>query len=418
MIYGYLPRYYKRLGATITSWGVILFGLAVTQGTTALVLIIVARRVLPTEYGQYLSSYGLASLLIVLPNAGLDAFLLARGSATASGMPLLWRSSFRLRLRLLLIWIVCIVLAGGLLPDDTFPPAIMYPVTLGLACDSLTLLSYSALRGLDRHKQVTLLQVISALAVLGTTLMLPFGPGQIARFSIGRAVVSAVFAVPITALVGKLLHSPERPIPSLDLVRTARPFMLADLATSIYLKADLTIVSLFLGSSGASIYGPALNIVNVSFLVSNALYFFIMPILSRTYTTSLRSFARIGAAQLAAQALVGIAMLGLMFWSAPVVIDLIFGSAYQLSAVVLRLLSPILLLKSLNFGLAALLTTANLQSWRTTVQILCAAFNAVANLIVVVPLGIVGVAVVYVLSEIFLLAGYSLVVRKWWIKGV
>jgi O-antigen/teichoic acid export membrane protein len=86
--------------------------------------------------------------------------------------------------------------------------------------------------------------------------------------------------------------------------------------------------------------------------------------------------------------------------------------------VVLRLLSPILVLKSLNFGLAALLTAADFQSWRTTAQMVCAIFNVAANLVMIIHLGIVGVALVYMLSEALLLLGYAWVARRRWSESV
>jgi O-antigen/teichoic acid export membrane protein len=74
-----------------------------------------------------------------------------------------------------------------------------------------------------------------------------------------------------------------------------------------------------------------------------------------------------------------------------------------------RLLSPLLLVKSINFGLGALLTTAGLQARRTAVQMLVATFNVCANLVAVRTWGIIGVALIYVISETLLCTGYALI---------
>ncbi|MFZ5917801.1 MAG: lipopolysaccharide biosynthesis protein [Chloroflexota bacterium] len=391
---------------TLSNWAVVLLGLVVNQGVNALVLIVIARQVSPVEYGQYLACYGLASLMIVLPNAGLDAFLLARGSADPANMPRWWQSSVRLRLRLLLLWLGLMILLSFCLAPDTYPLAVLLPVTVGLACDSLTLLSYSALRGLGRHGPVTAAQVLAALLLLGVTLAWPFGSGQIVRFCIFRALLSAIFVAPVGLLVRQFLRQPVGVTPVRCLFQQARPFALADVATAVYMKADLTIVSLFLGSVGASVYGPALSIVNMSFLVPNALYFFMLPFLARSFAADRRRFARVGAAQLGIQALSGMALAAILFWLAPMTIRQVFGSDYASSVLVLKLLSPILVLKSCSFGLAAILTAADLQPWRTAVQVVCALFNTTANLVVIGTLGILGVAMVYLFSEALLLAGY------------
>lgn len=400
--------------AVLANWAIVLFGLIASQGIAALVLIIVARRVMPVEYGQYLSCYALASLLIVLPNYGLETWLLAESSVTLPKLVAGWKSAIRLRLRLLLAWLAGMAMLGMLLPADAFPSNILIPTTLGLACDSLVLVSYSVLRSLSWHRRVTSLQLIASLALLGVTLALPPEHGRIMLFSVSRAAVSAVLAVVVVTMTHNSLRVPATFAPADDLLRTARPFMLSDLFASVYLKADLTIVSLFLGSSGASIYGPALTLINVSFLVPNALYLAVMPIIARIYRKT-GVFGRMGVVQLILQMLTGATIAGAMFGLSQVMINLVFGSAYEPSVLVLRFLSPIPFFKSLNFGLALLLTVGQHQNWRTSAQMLCAIFNVAGNLLIVIPFGVVGVSIVYTLSEGLLLGGYSLGVYRWWL---
>ncbi|MGB9880927.1 MAG: polysaccharide biosynthesis C-terminal domain-containing protein, partial [Anaerolineae bacterium] len=165
-----------------------------------------------------------------------------------------------------------------------------------------------------------------------------------------------------------------------------------------------------------SIYGPALNIVNMLFLVPNALYITVLPALAKAFASNQDGFFRIGKTQLCLQLLNGFMMtIGLCLLS-PLLIRLCLGSAYLPSVAILRLLSPLVFLKSINFGLAAILTSANLQLWRTTAQLVSALFNVVANLIVIIPFGITGVAWVYLLSESLLLFGYIYPVYNWFFR--
>ncbi|MBK9052239.1 MAG: polysaccharide biosynthesis C-terminal domain-containing protein [Chloroflexi bacterium] len=64
------------------------------------------------------------------------------------------------------------------------------------------------------------------------------------------------------------------------------------------------------------------------------------------------------------------------------------------------------LLHRLNFALGAVLTSGGRQSPRTKVQIAAAIFNVCANLLIIQPYGIIGVAIVYVLTELILTVGY------------
>lgn len=404
--------FWDKWKTVLTNLGITLLGLSASQGVVALVLIIVARRVTPNEYAQYLSSYALASLLIILPNYGLEMWLLAEGSATSSKLASLWRGGMRARLYLLAIWLLGMLVLTAFLPAAVFPINILLPTSLGLACDSLSLVSYSALRSQGWHKRVTAFQLLGALALLTTTLALPPGSDYIILFCIGRATVSAGVAFLVIGLVGNWLRPSSTIVPIVDVLRTARAFLLSDLAVAIYLRADLIIVSLFLGPSGASVYGPALSLINMLFLIPNAFYLVMIPIVARVYAET-GTFGRIGMMQLVLQMLTGIVISSGVFWFGQATINYVFGDAYAPSGAVLRLLSPIPFLKSLNFGLALLLTVGGLQGWRSIIQTFCATFNVVTNLLIVVPFGVVGVSVVYTLSEMLLLGGYGVGIGRW-----
>jgi len=101
----------------------------------------------------------------------------------------------------------------------------------------------------------------------------------------------------------------------------------------------------------------------------------------------------------------------MLFLLAKPIINFIFTEEYSRSIEVLRLLSPIPFFRSINFALGAALMSAQRQQRRTRVQISAAIFNVLGNLLVIIPFGIHGVAVVYVISELFLSVGYTLLVR-------
>lgn len=390
-------------------------GLVVAQAVTAGVLILVARNVLVTEFGQYLSSFALSGLLIVFANYGLDTWLMAKGGSMPQDMANLWGSSIRFRVRLLVVWFAGLAIISAVLPSDTFPPSVFLPVAFGVAADSIILLSYSALRGLGMHKRVALLQASSSLSLLVVSIMLPLEPGRIELFSVGRASVSSVLAIIFTLSSGKLLGPPSEVSPSSRLIKIARPFLLSELAAAVYLKADLVIVSLFLGSVGAGIYGPALNAINVSFLVPYALYLVVLPALSRAWQRDdVRSFVRMAVRQFLAQILIGSTIAVAIYSLAPKVMEATFGSSYGHSVGPLRLMSPIPVVKAVNFALGAWLTACGFHRWRSKVQVAIAIFNLLANLAVVSRIGILGVAAVYVLSELLLCIAYLLGIYRWW----
>ncbi len=393
----------------LLNWVVILAGMLLYNGLTAVALIVVARRVPPGDYGQYVASYALVSFLVIIPGFGMDAWLLTRPQQERKATLALWWSAMRARFPLLAIWLPAMLLLTLLLPRETYPVALMLPTIIALTLDSVSLLCFASMRTDQRHWQVTLLQSASALALLGLALLLPVDEQYLLAFAVGRALLSAVIAgLAVVALAYPFQLAGAAIRPARDVLRDSRTFMVAELSSAVYVRADVTIVSLARGSSAAGIYGPAVSLLQLAFLPLRALFFFVVPVLSSAYQGLRRKqFVQYGFAQGVAQGLCGLALSLALFFLAPQIIRLVYGEAYAASAVILRILSPIPLLRAGNFGLAAMLTSSNRQHTRSRVQVAAAAFNVAANLLVVRPLGLPGVATIYVLSELLLLLGYA-----------
>ncbi|MAT97146.1 MAG: hypothetical protein CL608_08390 [Anaerolineaceae bacterium] len=397
------------LHQAVVNWGIILVGLLLHNGLTAVTLIIVARQVSPDAYGQYVAVYALLSFAVVLPGLGLDTWILAQYLPTRVQFTSLWSQSLRLRGLALLIWLALMGLLGFILPRETYPWQIWQPTAVGVAFDSFSLLSLAALRTQNQHKLVTAWQAVFAIALFALALWLPSSSNYIAAFANGRMVLSILLAL-IVLGYHQWLYKPTVQtweISNWEILREGRPFMLAELASAVYVRADVSIVSLVLGKSATALYGPAINLLQASFLAPRALFLLILPLLSKAFQQDLGKFNRHGILQLFIQATTG-ALISLgLFIFADDLLTLIFREAYLGSAQYLRLLSPIPFLRALNFGVGTMLTASNRQALNTRVQMIVAAFNVIANLAVISPFGLAGISIVYVISDTLLLSATS-----------
>ena len=137
----------------------------------------------------------------------------------------------------------------------------------------------------------------------------------------------------------------------------------------------------------------------------------VVPVLSRTFQESRERFRDRANYQIGTQIAVGLVLSVLLFVFAPWIIKLLFTEEYSSSVEILRLLSPLPFFRSVNFALAAVLTSSGRQSDRTKIQITAAVFNVTGNLIVIFPYGIIGVSIIYLLSELLLGLGYLYLLR-------
>jgi O-antigen/teichoic acid export membrane protein len=105
----------------------------------------------------------------------------------------------------------------------------------------------------------------------------------------------------------------------------------------------------------------------------------------------------------------------LLFVCADWVVALL-GESFAGSGMILRILSVILLLKSLSFAMAGILVAGGRQSQRVIIQAIAVVLGTLLNLIVVFRFGINGVAVVFVITELILFLGYMGLVRRFRIE--
>ena len=394
-----------------TKWLVVLTGLAASMGFNAITMIVLARKITvdPTvnQFGQYLASFSLVSFLVLWPKFGLEIWLLTRHKSSETSLIALWMSAVQARIKLIALWVGAMLLIAIVLPGGTFPFLIFVPTILGVGIESFSTLTYASLQVRQQHGRATLWQALSASALLGLVIALPANDNLVYLFAIGRMFISAIFALIILLPIVQeyrrhhLTYTAFRPI-----IKETRPFLYNEIAGSIYTQADVSIISLFIGSAATGIYGPAINVLRMATLTSRSFFVYIVPGLAKTFEQDRVKFVKKSLLQLLAQIALGLSLSLFIYLFASPIIQLVFSTGYEDSIPILRLISPIPLLRSLNFALAAFLLAGNYQVQRSKVQIVAALFNVIMNILVIVPYGVAGVAVVYVLSESILVVGY------------
>ncbi len=182
------------------------------------------------------------------------------------------------------------------------------------------------------------------------------------------------------------------------------------------MRQDVLIVALMLGSQAAGLYSPAIGIISAAFVVPGAIYLVVTPVLSNLFSTNIRQAWIIARQSIIVSALVGLAaFLGLALIAGPVIS--LLGVTFHGSREVLLTLSFILFTHSIAFGMASILVATGQQAKRTSIQAIVVAVNAILDFGIVHWAGILGVAVVYVISDIFLMIGYSWLVWQYYRKS-
>lgn len=389
-------------------------GTAAAQAMTALAMFLTARSLGASAYGQYAACFALAGLSAVTFNLGLDTWLLREGGQGRISLGRLVGSSLTLKMLAGGPWLAVIAILAPKLNPNSFVPKLVLISAAAMWLDGVFLTGLSAFKASLRNQVTSVLTTASRSGLLAATaILIAAGHRDVTTYALARLMVMGLSAV--IALV--LLCGGEKlrvdPVVMKRAGRETLPYALSDALTAVYVQADVTIIATKIGEQAAGFYSPASSLVNALFLVPGAVYEVMVPVLSRLvvdYDARMQRVIRYTTTGLMA---LGAALwIGLGLLARPI-IQLTLGGGFVQSGDVLEILSAILFFKSCSFAMAAVLVAAGWQSRRIIAQVISAAANVGLNLLIVQRWGIVGVAWVYVFTEVTLLIGYIALVA-WW----
>jgi O-antigen/teichoic acid export membrane protein len=275
--------------------------------------------------------------------------------------------------------------------------------------DSIFITSLAVMNIQRKIKQYSLYILLSrGLKLLGLIILIIAGNQNILMFAGWRAFCSLFFA-----FIAVIFLRPSLVVFGFsnfsEIFHQTRIFALSDLLATVYMQVDVVILSTLKGKIAAGIYSPALSLINAFFVFPNAVYTYVIPSLSLWFKKNTDEFIALARKLILLVSLIGIAMsLGIALLGKPAT-DLFLGERYFTSGELMVRLSPILFLKCLEFGFAAIIVAANKQKTRLIPQAIAAILNVGLNLIFIPRLGEFGAAAVYLATEAILFVSYGII---------
>ena len=389
---------------------------AISQGFTALALLLTARELGATLYGQLAACLALASVLSVGFNLGLDIWLLREGARSQYRISELIGSSLSIKLGLGLIWVLALSLIGLILQNPSFPPALLTLTAIMVWLDSILMTALSAFKASLRNEYTLIIESSSDFIwFIGTLGLIYLGTKLPEAYVTLRLVILLTTCIIAYYLIHRLLglHI-SREIIQISL-KACPPYAVSEFLALALMRLDVIIVAFALGNYSVGLYSPAVSIVNALFFIPLSVYMVMVPSLSHLFESDLLQAWKSSKRFTLLLSVVGGLSSILLFVCADWVVALL-GESFAGSGMILRILSVILLLKSLSFAMAGILVAGGRQSQRVIIQAIAVVLGTLLNLIVVFRFGINGVAVVFVITELILFLGYMGLVRRFRIE--
>ncbi len=386
---------------------VLFSGSAIAQGLNAITLLLTARQLGPENYGQYTSSLIFATFCSIIFSLGLDLWLLYEGGKAPSKIANLVGSAFSIKLTLGMVWLVFMFIVAMFIKSSALPPNLVRISALTVYISSLYGTLLTTFKALLRNKINSMIEATTSLVrMLGTLWLITVGVLQPAYYILLQAFIFLTSLSIAFFLVYRLIgFTPS--IPTMKIaVRQAPPYAASDFLAWLYMRQDILIVALLLGDYAAGIYSPAVGIVNALFLVPATVHVVIVPVLSNLFATNIHQAWKTALRAVGVLTVVGFGLfLALLFGSR--YLTIILGASFADSQPILVIISIIIFLHSIIYGVAAILVATNQQVNRSVIQAIVVILNAGLNFLIIPRIGINGVAYVYILTEVVLLIGYT-----------
>jgi O-antigen/teichoic acid export membrane protein len=382
-------------------------GSAIAQGMTALALLFTARQLEVDKYGQYAACITITGLLSILFSLGLDVWVLREGGRTPSKIAMLASSVLSIKAFFGLIWISIFWLLAPLLNQQAFPLPLLRISIILTWSDMLLWTGLNVFKASLNNKYPSIIEASADAIWFGCTLLLiNFDIMQPEIFLGIRLLVSLIaLCVTLFLLLKRFGWHYDQSI-TLRAIKESLPFSSSEFLSMVTMRADVVIISIALGKTATGLYSPAVGLVNMAFLVPAAIHLVMLPVLSNLFKLHPMQAKKTALRTIILSLLIGIGLTLMFYLGSPLVVPLL-GASFTGSVSILKILSWLLVFKCGSYAMAAILVATDQQVRRTTIQMIAAVVNITLNIIVVYRFGIIGVAFVYVLTEIVLFLGYS-----------
>lgn len=196
------------------------------------------------------------------------------------------------------------------------------------------------------------------------------------------------------------------------LIKNSTPLMFLGFLAMVYSRIDIVVLSKFTTDSDVGLYNAAYKLMETFMIVSNSIVLATFPNLSRHFHSSVENMKKLYVKILRVLAAAGTFFAILVFFFAARAVPAIMGTSYEGSVAVLKIVIWAVPLMYINMAMLYTLLAADLQSMGIWVVASAAFLNLGLNYIFIPRYGYIAPAVITIICELFVMAGYSTLIRK------
>lgn len=363
--------------------------------------VILARYLGPEAYGKYCFILSYAFIFTVIADFGLNDLIVRDVARDHSLAAKYFAASFMIKALFSIISILLFIFSVYFMgyPKEIIVYVAMFSlsilfITFGNSVSSI-------FKAFERMQYSSLMVILNSSFLLFFVATIVYFEGTLFQIILSRVIALCVGSVIGFFILMRKIAKPEFNVgfPYLKTIaKNAFPFLTVGLIHSLYFNLDVIMLSKMRGPIYVGWFTPAANDLFFSLLIiPTAIATVAYPIFSRQYHESTEKFRESFNFTVKVSIILGVAISAGVFMLAQEIIHFFFGSKYENSVIVLRIIalaiSFIFVKEIVGFGLATV-GQVNTLMWLT---ILSLGLNAILNLILIPIYAHIGAAITSVI---------------------
>lgn len=366
--------------------------------------IVLARALGADSYGRYALALALGVVLQPIADAGLTPYVSREVARAREDTERTLPTLLAVKLALLVATFVLTGLVAAVVVDDEAMVAVIAAVVLATLIDGFSMFVYGYFQGREamgfEARATTLAAIVRAVG--GIALALAFDDlGPVVAWILAVALIQATVAARRLARVA----SPMRPLWRSRSARRVHwhsvlSMGLMAIFVMTYLRLDSVLIGWLRDERAVGLYAAAYTLMLGAQIVPTMVATALTPVFARSHAGDRGVFESAWHSGIRLVLLISLPIALATTLLAGPLIDRLYGTEFERSAAVLAVVIWICPLGSLSLIAQAALRGARRETWLTAVSGACALVNVGLNLWAISRYGIMGAAVVTVVTEL------------------
>lgn len=388
---------------------------AATKGVGFLILVWLARHFGPEIYGKWAFALSFVTIFSILADFGFSILTVREIARDKLKSAKYIDNIVVMKLVLGFLSLGLMALIIQFLSKDPETVKLVYFLGIYIILNTFATFFQSIFRANEKMQYETTCRILQSLSLVILAAFFILNKGSILTISyayVGAVLIGVVFSLLFVWRYFTKFFLAIDFQTSKKLLKEAWPFGVSSFAIALYFYSSSVILGIMRSNAEVGFYNAGFRIISALFPIVGILSFSFFPQMSRAFKENYNKFRNIIAKYTIVMFGVGLPFGIGGFIVAPELINFFYGEKYLQAVIPFQILVWFLALNFISSTYSNSLFSCDKQKYVLRATIIGALFNIILNLIFIPKYGIIGAAVIMVLTEAVIFFNLFIILRK------